>query len=196
MRSRRAATHSRSLCDGRVRARGLRAVPEGRLPRAACGQARLSRRSAPRIYSETTGSNRTGRPSTRAGRSRSPWALQRSSACGCRRCARIPIPRTCCLPTSDVRVFNDQVDEWFGWHKDMIVVGMRGQHLRTQSAGDRRSDYGRHHGTPWRGECQTRAIEPRVFMAATLVARFIIGHRSVCSLPSTVCGMILPQESP
>lgn len=33
-------------------------------------------------------------------------------------------PKNMLPATSDVRVFNDQVDEWFGLHKDMIVVGV------------------------------------------------------------------------
>ena len=33
-------------------------------------------------------------------------------------------PKNMLPPTSEVRVFNDQVDEWFGLHKDVIVVGM------------------------------------------------------------------------
>jgi predicted RND superfamily exporter protein len=33
-------------------------------------------------------------------------------------------PKNMLPATSDVRVFNDKVDEWFGLHKDMIVVGI------------------------------------------------------------------------
>jgi len=33
-------------------------------------------------------------------------------------------PKNMLPATSDVRVLNDQVDQWFGLHKDMIVVGI------------------------------------------------------------------------
>jgi hypothetical protein len=33
-------------------------------------------------------------------------------------------PKNMLPATSDVRVLNDQVDEWFGLHKDVIVVGV------------------------------------------------------------------------